>query len=605
MVAQNQVVQQFAQITTIRNRSPAIKDMDTEHSANSNNGSWIRQLMELAVCFVITVIMLRGFVLEGYLISTGSMAPGLRGLHKQIECPVCGHQFAFGVTFDESVDLESVDNLSRRFATCPNCGRSNIGVTGVPTAHGDQLLVQKHHFDFRNPRRWETVVFRFPADPGEAYVKRVVGLPGETIRIVDGDLFVNGQIARKDLETQRDMRIEVFRLSHAAADENWESPWRSEGLWKETDGQFVCDSPVRLQKQAFGPDDVDWIRFRNWRWTGGAHYSEVPLPGDFESDWQACLAELNRSPISWMTRLRYDRDRQVLRFQGVMPYEMQERVTSWPLSDEFRAAIYQLGAMSHGAPVTDRYGYNSLVASPEMPVHDFMVEAMLHWEMSPTLIAVRLPMANEVFIARINFDSRETQLVLESTGEVVARAPLATLCSAGDGHIELEVSNFDRRITVAINGQAALPPLDIGRTVEDAIRDDSRFVDKSVDPAILQFQRTSEARNQQNRIAFGVAGGLVTLTDLVLYRDVHYTPGRRKNAVDEPFTVREGHYFVQGDNSPVSSDSRNWPEPEVAHRLLLGKPFVVHLPSKPGKLSIGGFALPIRIPDWGRIRYIH
>jgi len=38
---------------------------------------WLRSAIDLAICFVMAVILLREFVLEGYLISTGSMAPGL------------------------------------------------------------------------------------------------------------------------------------------------------------------------------------------------------------------------------------------------------------------------------------------------------------------------------------------------------------------------------------------------------------------------------------------------------------------------------------------------------------------------------------------------
>ena len=65
---------------------------------------WVRSAIELAICFVIAVIMLRAFVLEGYLISTGSMAPGLVGFHRRIVCPACQHDFAFGVSFDDSVE---------------------------------------------------------------------------------------------------------------------------------------------------------------------------------------------------------------------------------------------------------------------------------------------------------------------------------------------------------------------------------------------------------------------------------------------------------------------------------------------------------------------
>ena len=90
-----------------------------------------------------------------------------------------------------------------------------------------------------------------------------------------------------------------------------------------------------------------------------------------------------------------------------------------------------------------------------------------------------------------------------------------------------------------------------------------------------------------------------------MYRDVFYTPGRRRNAVDSEFQIPENCYFVQGDNSPVSSDSRNWEQPAVPHNLLLGKPFLVHLPSRPSILQFAGREWPIRIPDWRRIRYIH
>ena len=74
---------------------------------------------------------------------------------------------------------------------------------------GDRVLVQKFLYDFRRPRRWEVAVFHFPGEPSQAYVKRVVGLPGESIRIKGGDIFVNGRIARKSLAEIRAMRMLV------------------------------------------------------------------------------------------------------------------------------------------------------------------------------------------------------------------------------------------------------------------------------------------------------------------------------------------------------------------------------------------------------------
>jgi len=56
-----------------------------------------------------------------------------------------------------------------------------------------------------------------------------------------------------------------------------------------------------------------------------------------------------------------------------------------------------------------------------------------------------------------------------------------------------------------------------------------------------------------------------------------------------------------GDNSPVSEDSRTWPEgPAVPARLLVGKPLFVHFPAK--RVQIGNWVF--QVPDPARIRYI-
>ena len=77
------------------------------------------------------------------------------------------------------------------------------------TCSGDRVLVQKFVYDLRRPVGWEIAVFHNPNEPSQAYVKRVVGLPGESIQIVQGDVWIDGQIARKTLREQRAMRILV------------------------------------------------------------------------------------------------------------------------------------------------------------------------------------------------------------------------------------------------------------------------------------------------------------------------------------------------------------------------------------------------------------
>ena len=579
----------------------------TKPSTAEHDSRWLRNLMELSILFVMAVIMLRGFFLEGYLISTGSMAPGLLGLHKQIACPSCQHSFAFGVTFDESVDdADAGINLSDRYATCPNCGQANINVSSTPTNHGDQLLVHKGVFELRRPRRWETVVFRNPTSPGEAYLKRVVGLPGESLQVIDGDLFIEGSVARKDYQTQKDMRIEVFDMAHLVPTDEWEIPWKTSGRWQLLDRKLTCANVAATES---GNAAVDWLQLRNWRWSGGNHYSEVPLQGEsVEADWQNCQEEMESRPLSWVTRLEFDRERMVLRLRGVMPYQMQRDLVLWADSNAFRQAVYRLAALSHLSPVTDRYGYNSLVSSPEFPVHDLMVEADIEWSQPPTAVVLQVPVGSEIFRVELHLKKGIARLLADGAAQPVreSRLNLSTTTDSNNvsGRLKIEVSNFDRRVLLVVNGVPLFEPLDVGFRDTDALQARPSIETFGLDGGDGAAQRTAKFVNRQNRWALGIAGGEATVESLRLYRDVHYTPGRRANGVDSPYRVSENTYFVQGDNSPVSSDSRSWPNPEVPHKLLVGKPFVVHLPSKPGKVMIGGFQLPIRIPDFGRIRYI-
>lgn len=169
-----------------------------------------RSLSESVISLVLAVLLFRTFAAEGYMISTGSMAPTLLGYHKQVNCPTCGFEFPFGVAYDTDPTGEA-EQLERRrsVAVCPNCGQEHIHLEKVPRNHGDQLLVCKPSYEYRPPLRWEICVFRNPANPQEAYVKRVVGLPGERVQILRGDVFIDGEIARKDYPRQVSMRIPV------------------------------------------------------------------------------------------------------------------------------------------------------------------------------------------------------------------------------------------------------------------------------------------------------------------------------------------------------------------------------------------------------------
>ena len=71
----------------------------------------------------------------------------------------------------------------------------------LPTIQqADRVLVNKLVYDFRDPQRGDIVVFQAPVNTGESqdFIKRVIGLPGETVEITEGVVYVNGEPIEED-----------------------------------------------------------------------------------------------------------------------------------------------------------------------------------------------------------------------------------------------------------------------------------------------------------------------------------------------------------------------------------------------------------------------
>ena len=84
--------------------------------------------------------------------------------------------------------------------------------------NGDYLIIDEISYRFREPQRGEVIVFRYPDNPSKRFIKRVVGLPGETVEIKDGKVTViknntetldESQYLPKGLETQGDIKISI------------------------------------------------------------------------------------------------------------------------------------------------------------------------------------------------------------------------------------------------------------------------------------------------------------------------------------------------------------------------------------------------------------
>lgn len=74
-----------------------------------------------------------------------------------------------------------------------------IGTSMTPTLeNGDNLIVEKLSYRFGDPQRYDIIVFPYPENPKKHYIKRIIGLPGETVQIMDGHVYINGELLDED-----------------------------------------------------------------------------------------------------------------------------------------------------------------------------------------------------------------------------------------------------------------------------------------------------------------------------------------------------------------------------------------------------------------------
>ena len=74
--------------------------------------------------------------------------------------------------------------------------------------------ISDKRFFYKSPQRGELVVFKTPVDNRTDYIKRLIGLPGETIQFIDGDLFINNQkVIKSKMDLDVDIRCGPFQFN--------------------------------------------------------------------------------------------------------------------------------------------------------------------------------------------------------------------------------------------------------------------------------------------------------------------------------------------------------------------------------------------------------
>lgn len=82
------------------------------------------------------------------------------------------------------------------------------GSSMEPDFHdGEYLLIEKLGYRFGNPSRGDVIVFEYPNNPSVNYVKRIIGLPGETIRIDDGKVFIGNRLLTEQYLTGNERTV--------------------------------------------------------------------------------------------------------------------------------------------------------------------------------------------------------------------------------------------------------------------------------------------------------------------------------------------------------------------------------------------------------------
>jgi len=68
------------------------------------------------------------------------------------------------------------------------------GSSMVPTLNDGQfVMVNRLVYKYSDPDHGDVVVFHYPRDPDQEYIKRIIGLPGDTVTITNGHVYINGQ----------------------------------------------------------------------------------------------------------------------------------------------------------------------------------------------------------------------------------------------------------------------------------------------------------------------------------------------------------------------------------------------------------------------------
>ena len=526
-------------------------------NAGKDAPSSVKETLESILVAFILAFIFRAFVVEAFVIPTGSMAPTLLGAHMRFTCPDCGYQFDVNYSpksnGDDMIIPSSSSETYRVF--CPNCGFKlpESDVTQPPVHYGDRILVLKYLYLMREPQRWDVVVFKSPASDDEIhpptyqqnFIKRLIGKPNESVMILDGDIYIGqpGQ-DRKDYTIQTKPR------------------WAQEALWR-----VIYDNDYHPQ-QLSRADGSKWTQ--PWQVADGTGWDTNAGPGGrefvFSNTGGSSTLFFNRNAVPIF-------DRRL----GPHPYAFSDFL-AYDAESELQPYL-NFGQMNMVRDLKLRFAYSRKAGDGAL--------------------RVRLTSENDQFIAVLT--PTEAKLY-HKVGDDERQVGSPMAMPSGTDPVTVELVNADYQATLRINDQivAQTTPAEYHPKVASLLND--------YDHANLRPppKVEIEAANQQ-----------AALSHIGLWRDIYYINRDSQGRVDHGtpkniMHLNDDEYFVLGDNSLISGDARYWEFPIqlpadqldvrsgiVPGRFLLGRAFFVYWPAgfRPG--------VPIGIaPNFGDMRFI-
>lgn len=536
-----------------------------------------REIVETIVFVVVLVLLLKSFAAEAFVIPTGSMAQTLLGYQKEVTCPDCGYKFP--INCSQEVDPSEGGRPSQVYAcVCPNC-RQQIHFPSAPRGFelanresreiadpgwnsGDRVLVAKFVYDLFNkdPNRLDVVVFKYPGDsnfPNTGphrnhvpmnYIKRLIGLSGETIAIRGGDLFY--------LSPETSPRYDDYEKAK-------HNPEMMSTLWQK-EYMHIDDAREEFKKGEFqvirkNPENI--LSMMRLVFDNDHPSQSVPASTDRwkspDGAWTAIASHGFRHDTTEAGRLDWLTYHHILRDNQGKP-----------------------------ALITDIMGYNTYQSASHVSpllgdnwVGDLILECEAVLDNPQGEFALELARGVDRFQARWDLSTGVCTLY-RITRDGEQKLDSKPTAMKKKGTYRLRFANVDQRLVVWVDGEL---PFENGYPY-DAPED--------LGPR--------EENDLAKPASIGVGGAGVAVHKIKLFRDTYYTVGgaREHTSPHEPdvridpsdpstwfdlrnppfvtLYVQPEHFLCLGDNSPESSDGRSWGA--VPRRLLLGRALLVYYP---------------------------